>query len=229
MIFWHECMDSTFFIMQNPCIKNYPILTFYLVYVSIPNMLSFLNIMDYLHFYCAPCLLGKKPASLFSIPIEIYNKSQNEIESLRVQGFCIHFLYELNKKAHLLVFSEQKTRELFCEVEIKKAYEFFGYKDGFSFEDLKLVLFEKFSQFGCKELQQQNIDCFPHEVGLFLGYPPEDVLQYYTKKGRDYLFSGYWKVYTNPEKAIETFKMYDECRNHFMNGVKISFYNLLSA
>ena len=190
-------------------------------------MLSFLNIMDYLHFYCAPCLLGKKPASLFSVPIEIYNKSQAEMESLKTLGLNVHFLYELNRKAHLLVFSEEQTRELLSRREVKKVYSFFGYSEDFSFEDSKTILFKKLSRFGFSG--EQNKDIFPHEIGLFLGYPSEDVLQYYLKKGKDYLFSGYWKVYTNPEKAIETFKMYDECRAYCMREKEVNFYHLLSA
>lgn len=191
-------------------------------------MLSLINMMDYLNFYCAPCLLGKKPASLFSVPVEVYSESQTEIKKLKKMGLSIYFLYELNRKAHLLVFSEQKARELLHMDEIKKVYEFFGYKIGFSFEELKVRLFEKFRQFNSKRLLQ-NDGSFPHEIGLFLGYPPEDVLQYYLRKGRNYLFSGYWKVYTNPERALETFRLYDECRLYCMEKGKSGFNHLLSA
>lgn len=195
-------------------------------------MLSFLNIMDYLNFYCAPCLLGKKPASLFSMPMEMYKENCREVDALKALGLSIHFLYELNKKAHLLVFSEEKIKEDLHKDAIKKAYKFFGYEKGFSFEDLKVKLFKRlnsfaFSQFASSERQHKAV--FPHEIGLFLGYPPEDVLQYYVKKGRDYLFSGYWKVYTNPEKAIKTFKLYDECRAYCIKNTKTDFCHLLSA
>ena len=191
-------------------------------------MLSFLNIMDYLNFYCAPCLLGKKPASLFSMPIEIYNRSQKKIEELKELGLCVEFLYEVNRKAHLLVFSEEQTIKLLRKENIKNAYNFFGYGLDISFELLKEKLFKKFRHFYSKNLQRQNADIFPHEIGLFLGYPPEDVLQYYIKKGKDYLFSGYWKVYTNPEKAIEIFRLYDECRVYCMKEEFLK-YHLLSA
>ena len=190
-------------------------------------MLSFINIIDYLNFYCAPCLLGKKPASLFSIPIEIYNKSQNKIEELKEIGFCIQLLYELDKKVHLLIFSQRRAMELFCQEKIKKAYQFFGYEDCFSFEVLKHKLFDRLYSFKM-EMSLQDAKMFPHEIGLFLGYPPEDVLQYYLKQGKGYLFSGYWKVYTNPEKAIKTFKLYDECRAYCMEK-EFAKNHLLSA
>ncbi|MGP1438448.1 MAG: DUF3793 family protein [Treponema sp.] len=172
--------------------------------------------MDYLHFYCAPCLLKKKPASLFSMPIAIYSKSQKEIELLKKYGFSLKLLYVLNKNVHLLIFYEDLAKELLQIENVRSAYVLFGYEEGFTFESLKAKLFKKFQQFKSKRLLQDVVS-FPHEIGLFLGYPVEDVLQYYLKKGQDYLFSGYWKVYTNPEKAMETFKLYDECRNCCIN------------
>ena len=97
---------------------------------------------------------------------------------------------------------------------------------------MKVKLFKRlnsfaFSQFASSERQHKAV--FPHEIGLFLGYPPEDVLKYYVKKGKDYLFSGYWKVYTNPEKAIKTFELYDECRAYCIKNTKTDFCHLLSA
>ncbi len=57
------------------------------------------------------------------------------------------------------------------------------------------------------KLRQQNI--FPHEIGLFLGYPPEDVLGFIEKKERKY--TGYWKVYSDERKARNIFERYKRC------------------
>ena len=46
---------------------------------------------------------------------------------------------------------------------------------------------------------------FPHEVGLFLGYPPEDVEGFRLHRGRDYKLSGCWKVYSDVERARQCF------------------------
>lgn len=40
---------------------------------------------------------------------------------------------------------------------------------------------------------------FPHEIGLFLGYPLGDVIGFIENHGQNCLCSGVWKVYTNPE------------------------------
>ena len=49
----------------------------------------------------------------------------------------------------------------------------------------------------------------PHEVGLFLDYPPEDVLGFMERgKTARPLAVGYWKVYGNVRKARRTFRRY---------------------
>ncbi len=53
---------------------------------------------------------------------------------------------------------------------------------------------------------------FPHEVGLFLGYPPEDVEGFRLHRGRDYKLAGCWKVYSDVERARQCFRRYGLCR-----------------
>ena len=50
---------------------------------------------------------------------------------------------------------------------------------------------------------------FPHEVGLFLSYPPEDVKGFL--EHRPCKCVGCWKVYENEEAAKKTFAKYKAC------------------
>ena len=52
---------------------------------------------------------------------------------------------------------------------------------------------------------------FPHEVGLFLGYPLEDVIGFETHGARDFKYSGTWKVYGDKETAIRRMNLYKKC------------------
>jgi hypothetical protein len=54
---------------------------------------------------------------------------------------------------------------------------------------------------------------FPHEIGIFLGYPIHDVEGYINNNGENYLLNGYWKVYDKPTDAIKTFHSYQCYRN----------------
>ena len=52
---------------------------------------------------------------------------------------------------------------------------------------------------------------FPHEIGLFLGYPLEDVQGFIENKAEHYKFTGHWKVYGDEKRARELFFQYKKC------------------
>lgn len=51
---------------------------------------------------------------------------------------------------------------------------------------------------------------FPHEIGLFLGYPPTDVEGFITRKP-EAKASGLWKVYGDVDAAERKFSLYRKC------------------
>lgn len=54
---------------------------------------------------------------------------------------------------------------------------------------------------------------FPHEIGVFLGYPLEDVIAFIENAGRNCLCTGCWKCYTNECEARRTFARYKKCHD----------------
>lgn len=60
---------------------------------------------------------------------------------------------------------------------------------------------------------------FPHEVGLFLGYPPEDVAGFCRYCGQKYKYCGHWKVYGDVDQAKALFEQYDRCRDSLCRRV----------
>lgn len=57
---------------------------------------------------------------------------------------------------------------------------------------------------------------FPHEIGLFLGYPLGDVLGFMHDPSA-YLCSGCWKVYENTAQAQALFAQYKKCTQYNQN------------
>lgn len=57
-----------------------------------------------------------------------------------------------------------------------------------------------------------DLDAFPHEIGVFLGYPLEDVLGFIENGGRNCLSCGCWKVYSNECEALKAFERYEKCK-----------------
>ena len=53
---------------------------------------------------------------------------------------------------------------------------------------------------------------FPHEIGVFLDYPLEDVVGFIENAGQNYKCSGCWKVYCNECETRKLFAKYKKCR-----------------
>ncbi len=89
----------------------------------------------------------------------------------------------------------------------------FIYKCGYETSDISKifpVFVKRYMRY--MELKQD----FPHELGLFLGYPIEDVEGFIKENGKNYLYSGYWKVYKDTELKIRLFKDYERVQTEIV-------------
>ena len=58
-------------------------------------------------------------------------------------------------------------------------------------------------------------DGFPHEIGLFLGYPPEDVQGFIDHRAMDFKCAGLWKVYGDQQRAQALFDRFRRCTQRY--------------
>ena len=56
-----------------------------------------------------------------------------------------------------------------------------------------------------------NNEGFPHEVGVILGYPVEDVIEFENHQGHDCKYCGCWKSYSDVDKARDCHCRFTEC------------------
>ena len=63
-------------------------------------------------------------------------------------------------------------------------------------------------------------DGFPHEIGLFLGYPPDDVNCFISDRGRACKCVGCWRAYNDPVGAEKTFALYKKCTRLYCRAHK---------
>jgi hypothetical protein len=56
---------------------------------------------------------------------------------------------------------------------------------------------------------------FPHEIGLFLGYPPLDVDGFIRNPNEGFYEVGYWKVYSDVQSARLAFSRYRRCTEEY--------------
>lgn len=151
---------------------------------------------------CAPLFLGIKPAELFSISKDCKEDIQSflkgtEISSILLGGNHSGQVFLLYQKGGMKRILNESSRKKFL---LKLGYP----KKGF--EDQLAYLKERFQQYSTRKEE------FPHEIGLFLGYPVEDIQGFIQKKGRDYLYCGYWKVYSDVKRAKKMFETYDKAK-----------------
>ena len=68
-------------------------------------------------------------------------------------------------------------------------------------------------------------DEFPHEIGLFLRYPPKDVSGFIENNACGFQCVGCWKVYGDKEQAKKLFCRYRKCtdlyRSQWAEGISI--------
>ncbi|MBQ7935517.1 MAG: DUF3793 family protein [Clostridia bacterium] len=152
--------------------------------------------------HCSPTLAGLKTGNLFRCSYESKERLRAEICSLNrklaAKGLCILPLAVREKDALIYVYRPSRLKaDLSCK-EAGSLLEQHGYccrQPAKCVSHLRL------------RLQEQKE--FPHEIGLFLGYPPEDVRGFIQKETPKYV--GHWKVYGDAEKAQRLFAQYKKC------------------
>lgn len=163
-----------------------------------------------LAFHTAPALLGIKPANLVSLSSAEFNVRANADKfnaRAASKGLKIKVLCECRKKILILLYNEAMLKKQLSESERSRVLAEFGYGSDLTLERKLNRLAERISA----------QDDFPHDIGLFLGYPVEDVLGFIKYGGGNFKFCGYWKVYGSEEKARRTFENYNKCRKYLCN------------
>ena len=168
--------------------------------------------------YCAPVLLGRKPSALFTLAsiqcLRCLKKATQRlltVKVLRKQKNSILVLVYKPELLETLVLKDEKVRNMLL---------LHGYPLSFSVATYLSYLEYRFSG---------NND-FPHEIGLFLGYPAEDVLGFIKNGGMEYKCCGTWKVYGDEESSKRRFDEYKYCgeclRTHLEKGGTLKNFNI---
>ena len=56
-------------------------------------------------------------------------------------------------------------------------------------------------------------------MGLLLGYPVGDVYGFIINKGKNYLYTGYWKVYDNLTETLKLFEQFEQAKELMIRRV----------
>ena len=153
---------------------------------------------------CAPTLAGLKTASLFTCSCEDKEKLISSLQQFNrrfsAKGLRLLPLRFSQRKALLYLYRPDKLCRDLNQNTAAQLLRCLGY-DPDRCENCLAQLRRK--------LQAQPE--FPHEIGLFLGYPAEDV-RGFLEQGPDCAkCTGCWKVYGDVDAAQKTFDKYKKC------------------
>lgn len=167
--------------------------------------------------HCAPTLAGIKPANLVS-----FSKTDYPYLSLIARSYsslhkdddlCFEVICECRRHNLLLVYRPSLLKDQLNNPKVISFLIKCGYPDTHSLARILGYLKQRLS---CG-------DSFPHEIGIFLGYPIEDVKGFQKFRGKECKFCGYWKVYGDVASAKELFHRFDQCRDLFTDYIKAGY------
>lgn len=150
-------------------------------------------------YHMAPVLTGIKPAEL--VPVKETCRVCKVIQPLiKSCGLFSLRLKRQNGVESLLIYDKERLAAVLSEPLALNLLAGEGY-GGLDMDKMLLMLSKHFS-----------LNEFPHEIGLFLGYPPVDVKQFIEQKGRGGSCCRYWKVYHDEAGAVNVFRQIDLAR-----------------
>lgn len=153
--------------------------------------------------HCAPTLARIKTANLFSCTFASRQEMLDHVRNLnlRLKGKGLRILALSFKEGRGLIYVYRPDR-LSADLQNELAGSLLrdcGYASTDENQCLRKLI----------ERLNETSD-FPHEIGLFLGYPPEDVDGFIHRK-TECKYCGFWKVYSNVDSALRTFARYRKC------------------
>ena len=154
---------------------------------------------------CAPVLADVKPSNLLILTSE---EEEVFLQMEELPGISRLCLYEGQQKSTWLQFRKDRLESALVWPPTGTFLQQYGYRMVQESLDEKLLrLQHRFAEY---KVGRQP---FPHEMGVFLGYPLGDVKGFIEHHGKEYLCSGYWKVYQDEQKAKSTFQLYQSVRD----------------
>ena len=128
------------------------------------------------------------------------------------KGVRVRLLRECEKGALIYVYRPTMLEKRLARGEVRSFLEKRGYA-GLTMDE-------------CIDALARRVHCgeeFPHEIGVFLDYPLEDVVGYIENRGDRALCAGCWKAYSNADEARRRFALYRKCREVYLRCYRKGF------
>jgi hypothetical protein len=157
----------------------------------------------------AEVLEGKKPANLLNIGSRPQACGKNlyplwkrhGAALLRRSGLAVREMVDRGDSVLLFIYCPAALTALLAQRNVRILLGRAGYEIT---PDIEATL---------TELQSRLAgESFPHEIGIFLGYPLKDVVAFMGWVPLPFTSQGPWKIYGAPEKSLSLAETFLECR-----------------
>lgn len=154
--------------------------------------------------HCSPTLAGIKTGNMFACNYGNVYEMRNSVrfwnKTLSGKGIRIIPLRYDGKRALIYIYRPSRLKADLINKKASDILRSCGYREK-NAEECIVRLLKRISE----------LENFPHEIGLFLGYPPEDVYGFIENKAENFKYLGCWKVYGNVQSAQKIFEKYKKC------------------
>lgn len=163
---------------------------------------------EYFIQYASPTLASIKPASLFNcLNPDVEGTKQAIVywnQHMARSGIGLMEMKSTNHSVLIFMYRKSQLDQILRKVEVQDFLSAYGYDPMQYSLDYYL---------GHLKNRMNAQESFPHEIGVFLGYPLEDVKGFIAHRAQDSKCVGTWKVYGDAEKAQKVFCRFRKCRD----------------
>ena len=153
---------------------------------------------------CSPTLAGLKTANLVNLHYDDPQKAREDLRQMnRVfvkKGLRAIPLRYRGSSVLVYIYRPARLKEDIARPDARKLLSDMGYPTCDPASCLSQL-----------SRRLKDSSSFPHEIGLFLGYPTEDVEGFIYHKDEGCKCTGYWKVYGDVDAAQRRFAQYKKC------------------
>lgn len=154
---------------------------------------------------CAPTIKRVKPSNLMTIYKDKHPNWKADFKEcvviLRRHGYGLYLLRETERFLVVMIYHLEGLVNCLSQQEQHRFLQREGYPQQKKLSSALATLRRRFQRTAC-----------PHEIGLFLGYPMEDVVGFITNRGKNAKLTGVWKVYGDVSSAVQQFTTYQNSR-----------------
>ncbi len=161
---------------------------------------------------CSVAMVGIKTSNLMCCKYADYENIHEEIDrisrALAKSNIKMIKLNDNKRRILLLVYRDNVMQKRLADKECRDFLNEYGYSRDWQMEEMMSYL----------SARCENGNDFPHEIGVFLGYPISDILGF-IKDPKGCKYCGAWKVYGNVEENIKLFEKFEKCKTAIMKRI----------